>query len=60
MLIINSFIKEVYCVKGPNRIVYQRCLEVAMSWIGLDSVALITLEWLVLVKVSVRSDQCLC
>lgn len=60
MPIINSFIKEVYCVKGPNRIVYQRCLEVAMSWIGPDSVALITLEWLVLVKVSVRSDQCLC
>ncbi len=57
---INSFIKEVHSVKGPNRIVYQRCLDVAMSWIKLGSAALITLEWLVLVKVSVRSDQCLC
>lgn len=62
MPIINSFIKEVHSVKGPRivRIVYQRCLDVAMSWIGPGSAALITLEWLVLVKVSVRSDQCLC
>ncbi len=56
----DSFIREVHSVKGPNRIVYQRCLDVAMSWIGPGSTALITLEWLVLVKVSVRSDQCLC
>jgi len=60
MLVFNSFIKEVHSFKGPNRIVYQRCLDVAMSWIGPGSTALITLEWLVLVKVSVRSDQCLC